>query len=440
MINNLTKLDATALIELLKSKKVTIAEVVNAYLDVIIHKDADICAWEYIDRAVIEKQIKKIEKLNPSDYPLWGLPIGIKDIYNTFDMPTQMGSPIWKDFTPGNDARVVHYLRQNGALILGKTTTAEFAVHYQNKTHNPHDLKRSPGTSSSGSAAAVAADMIPVAFGSQTAGSIGRPASYCGIYGYKPTFGILPRIGVLKTTDSLDTLGFFTKSARDLRLILDASRVKGENYEYVHKYLDNYIPQTSKKFKIGIVKHSKWHLVDEFVKKEFETFVQKLQHTDFIVEETTNLPEMEHIHDLHSIIYDKTLSYYFKEEFKQNSLISPIFYEIIERGNEIPLSTYQDAVETQTKMIHSFEEHYSKYDILLTISTADEAPIGLTTPDTPDSNLIWTFLGMPTVSIPALKGKNSLPVGVLAIAKKYDDYRLLEFVEKIKKKENDEKI
>ena len=96
MINNLTKLDATALIELLKSKKVTIAEVVNAYLDVIIHKDTDICAWEYIDRAVIEKQIKKIEKLNPSDYPLWGLPIGIKDIYNTFDMPTQMGSPIWK--------------------------------------------------------------------------------------------------------------------------------------------------------------------------------------------------------------------------------------------------------------------------------------------------------------------------------------------------------
>lgn len=434
MTNDLTNLDATALIELLKSKKITIGEVVNAYLDVIEKKDTDIHAWEYIDRAVIEKQIKKIEKLNPEKYQLWGLPIGIKDIYNTFDMPTQMGSPIWKDFTPGNDARVVHYLRQNGSLILGKTTTAEFAVHYQNKTHNPHDLKRSPGTSSSGSAAAVAANMVPVAFGSQTAGSIGRPASYCGVYGYKPTFGVLPRIGVLKTTDSLDTLGFFTKSARDLRLILDASRVKGENYEYVHKYLDNYTPQKSQKFKIGIVKHSKWHLVDDFVKKEFETFVNNLQYPDFIVEETTNPPQMESIHDLHSVIYDKTLSYYFKEEFKQNSLISPVFYEIIERGNKISLAAYQDAIATQANIMHSFDEYYDKYDILLTVSTADEAPIGLTTPDIPDSNLIWTFLGMPTVSIPALKGKNALPVGVLAVAKKYEDYKLIEFSKKIEEK------
>lgn len=431
MTNDLTTLDATALLTLLKDKKISIEEVVTAHLKTIEQKDTDICAWEYIDKAIIEKQIEKIQKLEPSVHSLWGLPIGIKDIYNTFDMPTQMGSAIWKDFTPGNDARIVHYLRRNGALILGKTTTAEFAVHYQNKTKNPHDLSRSPGTSSSGSAAAVAANMVPVAFGSQTAGSIGRPASYCGVYGYKPTFGILPRIGVLKTTDSLDTLGFFTKSARDLRLVLDASRVSGENYEYVYKYLDNYKPQKDKTFKIGIVKHPKWHLCDDFAKKEFEIFVKKLQQSGFIVEEVANPPKMDKIHELHGIIYDKTLSYYFKDEFKQHTLVSPIFYDIIESGNKISLQEYKNAIETQAHMTQAFEAYYQDYDILLTLATADEAPIGLTTPDIPDSNLIWTFLGMPSVSIPALKGKNALPIGVLAVAKKYDDYRLLEFAEEL---------
>ena len=427
----MTDFDATKLLELLKTKQISPKELASAFLKSIKRQDTKLQAWEYLNEEIIEKQIQKIETLDPSKYSLWGLPIGIKDIYNTFDMPTQMGSPIWKDFTPGNDARVVHYLRRNGALILGKTTTAEFAVHYQDKTRNPHDLNRSPGTSSSGSAVAVAADMVPVAFGSQTAGSIGRPASYCGVYGYKPTFGILPRVGVLKTTDSLDTLGFFTKSARDLKLILDASRVHGQNYEFVHRYLDNYIPSKKKKFKVGILKHPKWHLADEHAKKSFEEFVKALESSLFEIEEMKLPSSVQTIHDIHGIIYDKTLSYYFREEFKQGTLISPIFNDIILRGQKITLEEYKKALDTQAKMTLEYNEYFKSYDVCLTLSTADEAPIGLTTPDIPDSNLIWTFLGMPTVSIPALKGKNALPIGILAIGKKYDDYRLLEFVEKI---------
>lgn len=437
MKTHLTHCDATELIGLLKAKKITPREVSEAFLNVIAKKDPALHAWEYLNQEVIDRQLRKIETLDPKSHPLWGLPIGIKDNYNTFDMPTQMGSPLWKDFTPGNDARVVHYLRRNGALILGKTTTAEFAVHYQDKTRNPHDLERSPGTSSSGSAVSVAADMIPVAFGSQTAGSIGRPASYCGVYGYKPTFGILPRVGVLKTTDTLDTLGFLTKSARDLKLILDASRVHGKNYEYVYQHLDNYIPIPRKSFKIGIIKHPKWHLADNFAKEAFQNFVDKLDPTLFHVEEVTYPAEMEKIHDIHSLIYDKTLSYYFREEFKQGTLISPIFYEIITRGQKITLDEYKNALVEQTRMTLDANEYFASYDVLLTLTTADEAPIGLTTPDTPDSNLIWTFLGMPTVSIPALKGKNGLPLGVLAIAKKYDDYLLLECIEKIQKENNE---
>ncbi|WP_024955480.1 amidase [Sulfurospirillum arcachonense] len=431
MISDLKKLDATTLLTLLKTKKISPKELAYTYLEHIEKTDQDIGAWEFINKKIIDKQLAKIEKLDPTSHPLWGLPIGIKDIYNTFDMPAQMGSPIWKNFTPGNDARVVHYLRRNGALILGKTATAEFAVHYQDKTKNPLDLTRSPGTSSSGSAAAIAANMAPVTFGSQTAGSIGRPASYCGIYGYKPTFGILPRIGALKTTDSLDTLGFFTKSANDLKLILDASRVHGQNYEYVHKYLDNYQEKKNNKFKVGIVRHPKWHLADNFAKKEFEKFVENIANPNFEIEDVANPHQLEQIHDIHATIYDKTLSYYFKEEYKKHTLISPVFYEIIERGNKITAEEYQTAIQIQAKMIIDMNEYFSKYDVLLTMTTAQEAPVGLTTTDTADSNLIWTYLGMPTVSMPLLKGKNGLPIGVLAIAKKYDDYKLLDIIKKI---------
>lgn len=433
----MTHLDATALLELLKEKKTTPYEVAHAFLDVIAAKDTQLHAWEYIDNAVIERQLAKIKTLDAKTHALWGLPIGIKDIYNTFDMPTQMGSPIWKDFTPGNDARVVHYLRRQGGIILGKTTTAEFAVHYQDKTRNPHDLTRSPGTSSSGSAVAVAADMVPVAFGSQTAGSIGRPASYCGVYGYKPTFGILPRVGVLKTTDTLDTLGFFTKSARDLKLILDASRVGGKNYEYVHRYLDHYQHDPKRPFKIAILKHPKWHLASDIAKDRFIHFCETLRDPLFQIEAIEYPTSMESIHTLHGLIYDKTLSYYFREEFKQGTLVSPIFHDIITQGQKITLEAYKEALELQAHLTQELHAYFAPYDVIVTLATADEAPIGLTTPDIPDSNLIWTFLGMPTVSIPTLKGKNGLPIGVLAISKKYDDYRLLECVEKIQKEKNE---
>lgn len=433
MNQNLINYDATGLIELLRSKQITPSDIADSFLKVIREKDDTLNAWEYVNIEAINNQLKKINQIDPNKCLLWGIPIGIKDIYNTFDMPTQMGSPLWAGFTPGNDARIVHYLRRQGSIILGKTTTAEFAVHYQTKTLNPHDLTRSPGTSSSGSAVSVASNMVPIAFGSQTAGSISRPASYCGVYGYKPTFGTLPRIGVLKTTDTLDSLGIFTKSGRDLKLVFDASRVHGKNYEYVYKYLDNYTPTSNKKFKVAIIEHSKWDLVSDFSKKQFSELIKEIPN-DFCEINNFNWPQkLNKVHDIHSLIYDKTIAYYFKKEYEQHTLISPIFNEIIKSGNKISTQEYKDAVAIQAKMTLEAYDDFSEYDILLTLSTADEAPIGLTTPDIPDSNLIWTFLGMPTVSLPLLKGENGLPIGVLAIAKKYDDYRLLEFVELIEK-------
>ena len=431
-MSELYTLTASELRKKLLSNEISPKEITESLLKRIKEIEPDIKAWEFLDVEVINAQLEKTARLDINTHPLFGIPIGVKDIYNTFDMPTQMGSPIWKDFTPGNDARMVHYLRRNGALMLGKTVTAEFAVHYQDVTHNPYDLKRSPGTSSSGSAAAVASGMVPIALGSQTAGSIGRPASYCGIYGFKPSFGVLPRIGVLKTTDSLDTLGFFARSVEDLSMAFEACRVSGENYEYVHKYIDNYQSNPKKTYRVAVVQHPQYEISSKVATEDFNTWTDQL-HNQKIELIYTELPDyINEIYDLHQCIYDKALAYYFKDEYAEHTLMSPIFYEIIQEGQKISTEAYTDALERQHDLTQNFKQWMDSYDIVLTLGAADEAPIGLTTPDLPDSNLIWTFLGLPSIMMPVLKGENNLPIGVLAIANKYQDPLLLEFVQMLK--------
>jgi Asp-tRNA(Asn)/Glu-tRNA(Gln) amidotransferase A subunit family amidase len=423
---NLTDYTATELLGLLKSKSITPNEITQACIQRIREIDPHVNAWEYIDEETIAAQLTKIASYSQESHPLYGIPIGVKDIYNTFDMPTQMGSPLWRDFTPGNDARLIHYLRRAGAVMLGKTVTAEFAVHYQDKTRNPHELSRSPGTSSSGSAVAVATGMVPLALGSQTAGSIGRPASYCGIYGFKPTFGVLPRIGVLKTTDSLDTLGFFSRSVEDLSLMFEASRVHGENYEFVHKYIDNYRSEPEKVYRIGIVKHPRWEEASPYAKEQFAQWCERINDPKLKLEEVTLPSFCDTIHATHQCIYDKSLAYYFKDEYANHKLMSPIFYNIIQEGLTISKEQYQEALEKQSRETREFDMWMDSYDLLITLATADEAPVGLTTPDTPDSNLIWTYLGLPIATLPVLKGKNGLPIGINAVARKYNDKLLLE--------------
>jgi len=431
-LRELYTLSASELRELLLLEKISPEDISSSLLQRIKELEPSIKAWTYLDEEVIKAQTSKVASLDIKEYPLFGIPIGVKDIYNTFDMPTQMGSPIWKDFTPGNDARMVHYLRRNGAIMLGKTVTAEFAVHYQDITHNPHDLTRSPGTSSSGSAAAVSSGMVPIALGSQTAGSIGRPASYCGIYGFKPSFGVLPRIGVLKTTDSLDTLGFFTRCVEDLKLAFEACRVSGENYEFVHKYIDGYQSQAGKTYEVAVVQHPKYQEASTAAKKGFEAWTNALQDKNINLHYVELPKYVNEIYALHQIIYDKALAYYFKDEHVKHTLMSPIFYEIIQAGEKISTQEYIDALQRQSELSQEFSQWMQTYDVLLTLGAAGEAPIGLTTPDLPDSNLIWTFLGLPSIMMPVLKGENNLPIGVLAVSNKYQDPILLDFLVHLK--------
>ena len=186
----------------------------------ILRFNPEFHAWVSFDADSLRRRASEAKTSLTSKKPLRaleGIPVGVKDVFNTTEFPTEMGSEIWQGFTPGNDARVVYYLKNAGGLIAGKTVTAEFAVHALNETLNPHDITVTPGTSSSGSAVAVSLGMVPVALGTQTGASIIRPASFCGVYGYKPSFGLLPRTGSLKTTDSLDTVGVFVANPNDLK-------------------------------------------------------------------------------------------------------------------------------------------------------------------------------------------------------------------------------
>ena len=219
--NNIFQLSACKSIDLVKSGKISIVELVQSYIERIDELNPILNAWVHLDHQHVLETAKIMDEKNKNGEnlePLFGIPIGVKDIFNTEDFPTEMGSHLWKNFEPGNDARIISKIRLNNGIVLGKTETAEFAVHALGKSKNPFDFSRSPGTSSSGSAIAVATGMAPITIGTQTAGSIIRPASYCGVYGFKPSYGLIPRTGMLKTTDTLDQIGFFARNPYDLKL------------------------------------------------------------------------------------------------------------------------------------------------------------------------------------------------------------------------------
>lgn len=369
--------------------------------------------------------------------PLEGIPVGVKDIFNTADFPTQMGSPIWKGFTPGNDARVVFNLKREGALVPGKTETAEFAVHTLGETRNPHDESRTPGTSSSGSAVAIALGMVPAALGTQTAGSIVRPASFCGVYGCKPSFGLIPRTGSLKTTDSLDTIGYFVARAEDLVRVFEALRVHGPDYPISDAALNDAQRQNKRgsKWRVGLVRTHVWDLAPTYARDALLAWANVLgSQPDVDLVDLELPPEMAAAHDVHATIYDRTLAYYFNQEFKMHELVSPIMNEIIRHGQQISLQDYQDALRRQEQLAAAMDRLLQEYDVIVSLSTAGAAPLR-DEREIPDPGLMWTMTHLPVVSAPAFESPDGLPFGVQLAARRYNDYLLFRFLDSLRDRE-----
>ncbi|MBX9830419.1 amidase [Candidatus Babeliales bacterium] len=396
--------------------------------DTILH------AWEHFDAEYFLQQARlareNIQRRQLRAFE--GIPVGIKDIMNTTRFQTQMGSALWQGFFPGNDARVVYHVERAGGIMPGKTSSAEFGVHALSKTNNPHHAAFSPGTSSSGSAVAVATGMLPVALGTQTAGSIVRPASFCGVYGVKPSFGLIPRTGILKTADTLDSVGFFVSHAHDLASVLNALRVSGKDYPFIDAALDNYhVPEAprSKPWRVGFVRTHTWNYAYDYAQEAMINWIQKLAAGHGVeVEELKLSEQLSNAHDVHRIIYNRSLAYYFQEEFKQRELVSDRMAELIEDGLTITPQDYQQALAQQCEMVKLVDSVFEEYDVLISLSTAGQAPLRDEI-ELPDPALMWTMTYVPVVSAPVFTAPSGLPFGIQLFARRYQDLYLFTFID-----------
>jgi len=410
-------------------------EVTELCIGTVEALDQQFHAFELFDAETLRKQTYELTQRISNKIevrPLEGMPVGIKDIFNTADFGTEMGSPLWSGFTPGNDARVVFNLKREGAVIPGKTVTAEFAVHaLLGKSLNPHNPNHTPGTSSSGSAVAVATGMVPVALGSQTAASIIRPASYCGVYGCKPSFGIIPRTGVLKTTDTLDNLGFFVSRSEDLDRVFDCVRLRGPDYPMIQRMLEDPSKQTKpegRPWQVGFFKTHTWSQAQSYAQDSLIDWIDRLDQCDGVEVTEVELPDgFNKTHEIHEIIYNKCLAYYFKREFENHTLVSEIMIDLIEKGLKITPDEYRAALAAQESLVAEMDHVLESYDVTVSLSTAGGAPL-VGAPEPRDPSLIWTLIYMPTVNVPLFTSPSGLPFGIQIGARRYRDKLLFSFI------------
>ena len=439
--NTLADLTASEYLARFRAGEVSALEYARACADRIEQFDGQIRAFHRWNRTHFEERAARIDRewaAGNRSFSIPGVPVGIKDVINTYDFPTGMGSKILEEYTPGNDARVVSNIRLEGGVIPGKTVTAEFAVHHPGPTVNPYDPTRTPGTSSSGSAAAVATRMIPLSLGTQTAGSIIRPSSYCGIIGWKPSFGLLPRTAMLKTTDSLDTVGLMGRTVEDVGLLFEVCRVRGHNYPVSDAALSDpahQAPASGGKWRLGVMQGPKTHLQAHAVTTALSALADGLAGADIEVVPYTLPSSFDDAHHIHERTYRRALAYYFKLEWQQRpDMFSPQLAEMIQDGVEnVTPAEYHDNVRRQAELARLFDDELAKHgiDALLCPATADEAPVGLDSRDIPDHCLIFTMVGASTMTLPLLHGTTGLPVGLQIATRKYADYKLLKIAHRI---------
>jgi len=383
-----------------------------------------------LNKKYIFKQILNAKK----NKELKLLPIGIKDNINTEVLSTNFGLKSKKKFMIGNNARIVDKIIETGGIIFSKTTCAEFAVHHIEKKYNknPYDFKHIAGTSSTGSAIAVATGALPVSIGTQTAGSIMRPASYCGIYGFKPTFGSIDRTGTLKTNDLFDTIGIFSSNIKFIELIFKNVRVNGNDYPWSRNFNENYKKyKLKKKINIGIINNNLniFKNADENIKNFYQNVLSKLKKYNLSFIDSSNLNKFHYLHDM---LYKKSVSYYLKNYTNSKKIISSSLKKMLLEGNKITTQNYNNKLTKLNKLIEIETKKLKKYDFVITPTTFCKAPLH-SEKEKDDCCLIWTAMNMPCLNIPFFKKKETLPYGIMIASSKFNDFSLLEFSKDLSK-------
>ena len=439
-MSELCLLSALELSNLLSKGDIKAEDLAKSYLKRIEKFDNDVKAWAFFDPNFILKKASECDNLKIIGRPLGplhGLPIAIKDIFGTDEMPTECGTVLRKKKYSKGDSTVVSLLKSSGAYVMGKTVTTEFAYFDPGKTTNPHDYGRTPGGSSSGSAAAVASFMTPVALGSQTNGSIIRPASYCGVIGYKPSYGLISRNGVLRQSFLLDHVGIFSRTVDDLAFISqeiikrdteDRSTVSFASGNFLNIAKED--PPFDPRF--IFFKTDMWKNLDKETIKNFEKFVKE-QGSNVEIHDTPSY--FKDIMKYHKIIHETDMAYAFSDYYKNSkNKLGKELVKAIERGQNYKSKDYVEAVENRDYFYKIFSEVFNDYHGILTPASSGVAPKGLKSTGSPEFSTIWTFLGMPCISLPLLSGSNNLPLGVQLVGEKFDDARLMRTANWIMKK------
>ena len=424
---NLTALD---LVTKMKKGEISSEKLVKNYIDQIKTKDKEVEAWEFFDEELAISQAKKLDvdrQAGKVQGDLHGVPVGIKDIFDTEDMPTLDGSEAHKKNPSLSDCTVVSKLKQAGAIIMGKTVTAELAHLTPGKTKNPHDPTRTPGGSSMGSAAAVAANMVPLAVGSQTNGSVIRPASFCGVVGYKPSKGLISRHLVMQVSQVLDQIGVFSNSIEDAALISEQL--------FGHDKLD---PDSTLRAKPKLLTASKEKppmepllayinlpFMNELETDAKEAFGEVKDELKGQIKDVELPKAFSKIPKWHKIIAESDMAQSFSIDYKKfKNLLSDQIVEAIERGQKYKAIEYNEACLKINEVTSYFDKFFYDYDAILTPSACGEAPKDLKITGNPIFCTIWTYCGMPSISLPLLHGKNKLPIGIQLVSSLYDDERL----------------
>ena len=430
-LNPLLTLDAHEAAKRIAAGRFSAVDLVSACLEHIAATDRELRAWQHIDRDYALTQARRMDDLRQRGAPLGplhGIPVGVKDIVDTKALPTEYGTTFKAGHQPTADAAVVERLHAAGAIVLGKTVSTEFAFLHPAQTSNPHDHTRTPGGSSSGSAASVAASQVPLSIGSQTNGSTIRPAAFCGVYGFKPTRGLISRYRVLQTSHTLDQVGIFARSLKDVGIFADT--LSGYDREDSASFLG-----TPPNMTVGVdtdpamPPNFAWLDLpynDRLSDASDEGFAELCECLGERIERIAAPSFVEDAIARHKVIHEYELCQHLQDDIDKHwDDLSESIRPAIERGRAHSTDEYRAALEAKRLAEQYFEQFFCDYDAILGPATTGEAPAKSSGTGDPIFCSLWTLCGLPALSIPALVGENGLPVGVQLIGSFNADHRLL---------------
>ena len=392
--------------------QLTSAALMEACLARIADREPTLRAMAFLDPALARQAASKAQA-----GPLYGLPLGVKDVLDTADMPTEYNSPIWRGHRPRADAAAVAWARAAGAVVLGKTVTTEFATRQPGPTTNPHNPGHTPGGSSSGSAAGVAAGYFPFAYGTQTAGSVIRPAAYCGVVGYKPSYGLIERHGMKLMAFSLDTVGVMARSVADCALL--AGAVSGRE-------LGDPGQASSRPWRIGLCRSPAWDSADDATRALLHDAADRLGRAGATVVDCELPASYAAVADIHPLVMQaETARAMGWEMTTARDQLSAGLRERLEWGLSHTPDTVDAARATMADARRGFAEATAAVDVLLTPSAPGEAPAGLEWTGDPVFNSVWTALHVPCVTVPAGAGPHGLPLGLQLVGRLGEDGHVL---------------